>query len=173
MDGTSKYAFDWVLLGDIDVGRPNLGPLVGVATYRLMQYSFRDILERRYGSEVADDIFREAGRLAGAEYARHVVGDAEDFPAFVKSAQDALRESGIGLLRIEEAAPEEGRFLLTVSEDLDCSGLPELGYEVCAYDEGFIAALLESHTGMRFDVTEIDCWCTGDRTCRFEAKATS
>ena len=33
----------------------------------------------------------------------------------------------------------------------------------------FIAALLESYTGRRFVVKEVDCWCTGDRTCRFTA----
>jgi predicted hydrocarbon binding protein len=59
---------------------------------------------------------------------------------------------------------------MTVSEDLDCSGLPELGYGVCVYDEGFISGILESFTGRPFDVKEIDCWCTNERTCRFEAK---
>ena len=37
--------------------------------------------------------------------------------------------------------------VLTVSEDLDCSGMPDLGQEICSYDEGFIAALLEKFTG--------------------------
>jgi uncharacterized protein len=165
-----KYKFDWALLGDIEAGRPNLGPLVGVSAYRLMQYSFRDVLERRYGFDVADDMFRDAGFLAGTEFANHVVGHHDDLPSFVKALQDALRNHGIGILRIEEAKPEEGHFVLTVSEDLDCSGLPELGYGVCTYDEGFISALLESQTGARFDVEEVDCWCTGDRTCRFVAK---
>ena len=41
---------------------------------------------------------------------------------------------------------------MTVSEDLDCSGLPELGYGVCVYDEGFISGILESFTGRPFDV---------------------
>jgi predicted hydrocarbon binding protein len=76
---------------------------------------------------------------------------------------------GIGVLRVEEADLENGRLVLTVSEDLDCSGLPELSYEVCTYDEGFIAALLERFSGKKFKVKEIDCWCTGDRTCRFLA----
>jgi hypothetical protein len=173
MDSAVKYGFTWELLGDIDVGRPNLGPMVGVDSYRLMQFCFRDVLERRYGTEVADEVFHEAGRLAGAEYARNVVGEHPDLPSFVKAVQTALRDSKIGILRIEEAAPEDGHFVLTVSEDLDCSGLPELGYGVCTYDEGFIAALLESHAGARFEVSEIDCWCTGDRTCRFSAKMVS
>ena len=76
---------------------------------------------------------------------------------------------GIGILRVEKADPEKGEFVVTVSEDLDCSGLPESGESVCVYDEGFIAALLESYTGRRFVVKEVDCWCTGDRTCRFTA----
>lgn len=77
---------------------------------------------------------------------------------------------GIGILRVEKANIEEGSFILTVSEDLDCSGLPELGYEICTYDEGFITGLLESFTSRKFKVKEVDCWCTGDRTCRFTAE---
>jgi predicted hydrocarbon binding protein len=61
--------------------------------------------------------------------------------------------------------------VLTVDEDLDCSGLPELSYEICTYDEGLIAGVLESFAGVPFNVKEIDCWCTGDRTCRFSAEA--
>jgi uncharacterized protein len=77
---------------------------------------------------------------------------------------------GVGILRVEKADPEKGEFVVTVSEDLDCSGLPDLGDAICVYDEGFIAALLESHTGHPFVVKEVDCWCTGDRTCRFTAE---
>jgi uncharacterized protein len=171
MKTATKYEFDWALLGDVEEGRPNLGPMVGVHAYRLMQYSFRDVLERKYGTEIADEVFHDAGRLAGREFAKNVIGEHKNLADFVKAAQDALRESKIGIMRVEEAAPDTNRFLLTVSEDLDCSGLPELGYGVCTYDEGFIAAVLESHLGRHFDVVEVDCWCTGDRTCRFEATA--
>lgn len=59
--------------------------------------------------------------------------------------------------------------MVTVSEGLDCSGLPELGDSICVYDEGFIAALLVSHAGHPFMVKEVDCRCTGDGTCRFTA----
>ena len=62
-------------------------------------------------------------------------------------------------------------FVLTVSEDLDCSGLPIFGESVCNYDEGFIAGILEQYTDKKFLAKEVDCWATGDRTCRFEVKA--
>jgi predicted hydrocarbon binding protein len=164
-----KYEFSWELLGNIAEGRPNLGPTTRLEVYRLMQFCFRDILEQDFGSTKADEFFYRAGYLAGGHFYDHAIGPTQDLGAFVKKLQDVLREMGIGVLRVEEADLENGRLVLTVSEDLDCSGLPELSYEVCTYDEGFIAALLERFSGKKFKVKEIDCWCTGDRTCRFLA----
>ncbi len=164
-----RYAFSWDLLGDIELGRPNLGNTTRLEVYRLMQFCFRDVLEQRFGAQAADDVFREAGKLAGAEFAAHLLTRPDDLGDFVAELQRVLREMGVGILRVEKADPEKGEFVVTVSEDLDCSGLPESGESVCVYDEGFIAALLESYTGRRFVVKEVDCWCTGDRTCRFTA----
>jgi len=165
-----RYKFSWDLLGDIALGRPNLGPYTRLEVYRLMQYTFRDVLEQRLGTEEADRIFYEAGKLAGTEFYNHSFSHVEDFNALVKQLQETLREMGIGILRVEQADMDKGSFILTISEDLDCSGLPDLGYEICTYDEGFISGLLESFTGGAFVVKEVDCWCTGDRTCRFTAE---
>jgi predicted hydrocarbon binding protein len=166
-----KYQFSWNLLGDIALGRPNLGFQTRLENYRLMQFCFRDVLEQRLGTEATDQIFREAGRLAGQQFYQHALGGIRTFDEFVQKLQTVLKDMGIGLLRIEQADLENSSFVLTVSEDLDCSGLPELDYEICVYDEGFIAALMESFTGKQFRVKEVDCWCTGDRTCRFTAQA--
>lgn len=167
---TRKYKFSWQLLGDVEEGRPNLGPLVRTEIYRLMQFCFRDVLEKNYDSETADALFYKAGLLAGEQFYQNVIKEPEpfgDFSEFIKSLQANLADRGIGILRIEEADHEQGRYVLSIAEDLDCSGLPELDYEVCVYDEGFIAGIFESFTGKKFKVKEVDCWCTGDRTCRF------
>ena len=171
MNAEAKYQFSWDLLGDVQLGRPHLGDNISLRAYRLMQFCFRDILEKRLGAAEADGIFFEAGKLAGRHFAEHVIGRVDDFHQFIAQLQVALRELGIGIMRVEKADLEAGSFILTVSEDADCSGLPELDYEICTFDEGFIAALMESFTGRRFEVKEIDCWCTGDRTCRFRADA--
>ena len=170
MESSESYRFSWENLGDIHQGRPKLGASVPVAVYRLMQYTFRDVIEREYGKEAADRIFYDAGYLAGDEFYDNALGETSDLSQFMKSLQSVLREMGIGILRVEESDPENGRFVITVSEDLDCSGLPETGHAVCTYDEGFIAALFRKFTGMEFDVKEVDFWCTGDRTCRFVAQ---
>lgn len=168
-----KYEFSWELLGDIEQGRPNLGNSTRLEVYRLMQFCFRDVLEKRYGADETDKIFYDAGYTAGKAFYTNLIGHQEDLNEFVKTLQSLLKELGIGILRVEEADLEQGKLTLTVSEDLDCSGLPESGDELCTYDEGFIAALLESFTGKKFSVKEVDCWCTGDRTCRFSAQVVS
>jgi predicted hydrocarbon binding protein len=170
MAARRKYEFSWDLLGDLEIGRPNLGDQTRLEVYRLMQFSFRDVIEQRYGSVAADELFYEAGKLAGREFAEHLLSRPADLGDYVAELQRVLRDMGIGVLRVEKADAERGEFVVTVSEDLDCSGLPETGEAICTYDEGFIAALLESYTGRRFRVKEVDCWCTGDRTCRFTAE---
>jgi hypothetical protein len=81
-----------------------------------------------------------------------------------------LSKLKIGILRVEKADLEKLNFTLTVAEDLDCSGLPVCEETICTYDEGFISGLLSEYTGRAFDVKEVDCWCSGDRVCRFDVK---
>ena len=84
--------------------------------------------------------------------------------------QKKMEELKIGILRIENVDDETGKIILTVSEDADCSGLPILGETVCNYDEGFISGVLSTYSGREYTATEVDCWATGDRVCRFHAE---
>jgi len=167
--GDRRYAFTWDLLGDVALGRPNLGNVTRIEIYRLMQFTLRDIIESKYGTEETDVIFYDAGKMAGRALYERFLGGAENIADFAKKLQDVLLEMRIGVLRIESMSEGAEKLVLTVDEDLDCSGLPELDHEICVYDEGFIAGILESFTGRNYNVKEIDCWCTGDRTCRFAA----
>jgi len=100
-----------------------------------------------------------------------LLNPALPFNEFIADLKAKLIDLKIGVLRMEQADMENLHFILTVSEDLDCSGLPIFGETVCEYDEGFIAGIFMEYTGMEFVAKELDCWATGDRTCRFEAKA--
>jgi len=165
-----RYHFHWQDLGDIALGRPNLGNLTHVAVYRLMQYTMREVLSTRYGAETASDILREAGKLAGTEFCKNVLTVELDFNGLIAELQDQLRTLNVGILRVEKADLESFELVLTVSEDLDCSGLPVTDEAVCEYDEGFLAGVLQVYTGKEFHVREVDCWASGERTCRFVAK---
>ncbi len=167
---TRKYAFEWRLLGDLAAGRPTLGPSTRLEAYRLMQFSLRDVVEQHVGTHMADRLFFEAGQLAGGKFFDHLVSPVGSLEEFVSKVQGLFKELNIGLLKVEKNDVASGELVLTVSEDLDCSGLPDLDTEVCAYDEGLICGLLERFTGKSVKVKEIDCWASGDRTCRFAAK---
>ena len=162
--------FDWSMIGNIPEGRPNLGSTMDVAVYRLMQFTLRDVIIQEFDTATADRLYFKAGELAGKELFKNAITQKTDFGAFIKELQDLLVTLKIGIMRIEKADPEKLEFTLTVAEDLDCSGLPVCDEQICTYDEGFISGLLESFTGKKFTVKEVDCWCSGDRVCRFDVK---
>lgn len=153
--------------GDITQGRANLGGEMPVAVYRLLEYSMRDVLAERFGEEGMIDLLREAGRRAGEIFAKEELDCTAGFDAFVSELQQKLIDLKIGVLRIE-SVEEDGTILLTVGEDLDCSGLPVSGKTVCNYDEGFLEGILSAYDQRAVQAREIDCWAKGDRVCRFQ-----
>lgn len=161
--------FSWESIGNISEGRQNLGESMPVFVYRLFQFTMKDELVKQFGKEKTIEIFRNAGELAGREFAENLLDTTLAFDEFVAELQKLLVETKIGVLRIEEFNPETGFAVLTVGEDLDCSGLPVTGDTVCNYDEGFLAGILKVYTKKEYVVTEVDCWATGSRVCRFEA----
>ena len=161
-------SFTWANIGDIKLGRGNLGEEMPVLVYRLMQFTTFDILTREFGRDKANEILREAGNLAGKEFARNTMDLKVDMNTFIANLQNSLKDLKIGILRIETIDDEAQEIVLTVAEDLDCSGLPISNETVCDYDEGFIAGLLKEYTGKVYSVREIDCWANGDRVCRFK-----
>jgi uncharacterized protein len=165
-----NYSFNWADIGDITLGRPNLGNLTNVAVYRLMQYSLRSVINKRLGGEIGKVLFFEAGKLAGTEFCKNLLDVSLGFNDFIALLQQQLRDLNVGILRIEESDLEKFEFTLVVTEDLDCSGLPVTDETVCDYDEGFIVGIFKVYTGLEFDVKEVDCWSKGDRVCRFIAK---
>ena len=159
--------FSWEKLGNVKTGRGDLGEEMPVVVYRLMQYTMLDVLSKTHGLDQANEYFRQAGFLAGTEFAKNALDLKVDFSNFILNLQQALKELRIGILRMEEFDADNGSITLTVGQDLDCSGLPITNENVCIYDEGFIAGILEAYTGKKYDVREVDCWASGDRVCRF------
>ncbi|MEA5136871.1 MAG: V4R domain-containing protein [Candidatus Fimivivens sp.] len=166
---TELNCFSWKRLGDIGLGRNSLGSDMPVIIYRLFAYALRDVLTNEYDEITAPTLFRKAGYLAGVEFANNMLDLSGDFDFFIANLSNKLREFKIGYLQVEKADIKSLSFVFTISEDLDCSGLPITGETVCEYDEGFISGILETYSGQKFSVKEVDCWATGGRLCRFNA----
>jgi len=168
-DIDKRRVFNWDDLGDIKIGRSNLGEEMPVVLYRLLQYTMVDAISKELGISKANDFLKKAGYLAGEEFAKNILDTSLGFDAFIAHLQETLKNLKMGILCMESFCDDTGEIVLTVSEDLDCSGLPITGDAVCVYDEGFIGGILFVYTGKAYDVKEIDCWATGDRVCRFRA----
>lgn len=168
-DPDSESQFSWESTGNIESGRENLGGEMPVLVYRLFQYAIKGELAKQFGKEKTVEIFRNAGELAGIEFSTHVLDLDLPFEAFIDHLRNVLEQYRIGILRVEHFDLDTGRAVLTIGEDLDCSGLPVTGETVCNYDEGFLAGILKTYTRKNYVVTEVDCWATGSRVCRFEA----
>ncbi len=147
-----------------------MGDMIPIPVYRLLEYSIREELYERFGKEEQIDIFRKAGYRAGSYFARNMLNLDLPMNEFMAELQSRMAEMKIGVLRLEQVNMENGKIVLTVAEDADCSGLPLLGETVCNYDEGFIAGILSAYTGKPYVALEVDCWATGDRVCRFCAE---
>ena len=98
------YAFDWKYIGDMELGRPNLGKTARLEIYRLFQYTLRDVLETEYGTEQSDRLLYKAGFLAGTEFCKRYVGECASFSDFVAKVQAALEEMNVGILHVERTS---------------------------------------------------------------------
>lgn len=172
-DDTNDLSFKWDDIGSVGLGRENLGEEMPVFVYRLLEFTLKQAMIKKIGKEAAIEIFREAGETSGREFATHLLDMSLPFNEFMSQLQQVLEKSKIGVLRLERFDQESGFAVLTVAEDLDCSGIPVTGETVCNYDEGFFAGILKLYTKRHYVVTEVDCWSTGSRVCRFEAKVTT
>lgn len=168
----SHYLFSWDKLGNIKEGREHLGEDMPVLVYRLLEYSMNHVLFKNYGIETTNELFRQAGYLAGTEYAKNVLPLDADEGTFCGALAESLEQLRIGILRMEEADFEAGRFIIAVHEDLDCSGLPSTNEIVCNFDEGFLSGILEAYIHKPVEIREVECWASGSRVCRFKGTVT-
>lgn len=163
----AHHIFSWEKLGNIKEGRGDLSEEVPVIVYRLMEYCMNHVLAEEYGVKQANELFRKAGYLAGSEFSKNMLDLTLDFNTFLSHLQRTLKDLKIGILRVENLNETSGTIILTIAQDLDCSGLLPTNEVVCNYDEGFLAGIFETYTQKPYLVREIDCWASGDRVCRF------
>lgn len=166
----SKYKFNTDLLGDIEDGRKNLGETMPVVVYRILEYAMGEALAARFGDETCTELFRDGGRIAGRIFYEMYLSQAKTVNDLFSKWQAIFSHMKMGIVRVE-SLQETGDAILTMSEDLSCSGLPVIGETVCHYDEGFIEGLMNAFSGKHYEATEIDCWAKGGRVCRFMVKA--
>ena len=154
-------------IGDIATGRNNLGSEMPVAVYRLFEFTMKEALIEEFGEKEAIRLFRVAGYKAGVKFTEEMLNLKANFNTFIAELQKVLKDLKIGIFRVEQVDLKQKKLIVSIGEDLDCSGLPVTGKTVCNYDEGFLEGIMKAYTHEDYTVRETDCWGTGSRVCRF------
>ena len=154
-------------MGNIGTGRPGLGNVTAVTACRLFRFSLRHVLEERLGVGGADELLRSAGSLAGKEFAAPQLDRGKGLEAYLDDVASKMCDLKIGMLKTEKVGLSGSKFILGVSEDLDCSGVPINGGPMCSFDEGFIYGIFKRFAGSAFEVKKAARWSTGAKVCRF------
>jgi len=68
---------------------------------------------------------------------------------------------------IDEVVMKPKRIEFSVYDCYECSEWPNVGETVCKLDEGIITKLLNLKLNGKFNVTETECYATGNDHCRF------
>ena len=146
------YAFDWKYIGDMELGRPNLGKTARLEIYRLFQYTLPGrYSETEYGTEQSDRLLYKAGFLAGTEFCKRYVGECASFSDFVAKVQAALEEMNVGILHVERADMDKLEFTLTVAEIWTVPDSRIWDMSSAPTHEGLISGLFKSFTGKSFE----------------------
>ena len=82
-------------------GRGNLGDMLPVTVYRMLEYSIKEELVNNFGKEKQIEIFRKAGRKSGEYFAKNMMNLDQPLDSFLSELQRKLEEFKIGVLRIE------------------------------------------------------------------------
>lgn len=168
--GKRKRIFSWENLTPqrIQEGRGELGTQMPVLIHRLMDNALYEVLSQQHGEAAANSYFRMAGVLAGRAFASNVLDSEVSTHTFLANLQEAFIQLKIGILRVEHHDANTGEIIITVGEDIGCSGLPVTNETVCHYDEGFLTGVFQMYTKQSYEFQEIDCWANGARFCRFK-----
>ena len=162
-----NYSFAWENFGNIKEGRGELGEEMPILVYRLVMFTMYEILVRKSGEDFAKGCLRDGGYLAGSEFTHNELDTSLPPADFIHELQRKLEIYKIGVLHMESIDNDENEIVLTVSQDLNCSGFPITKETMRTYTEGFLEGAIETYTGKPYNVTGINCWVSGVRMCRF------
>ena len=139
--------FKWINFGNCEEECGDMNEKMPILFYRLMQCTMLSVLSKTFGLEQASNYFRQAGLLAGSEFAKNALDLTAETNKFFSDLQKTLRDSKIGTLSIEDLGHGVGNIVFTAGQELDCKWAPVTSNNMSAYDEGFITGILDSYEG--------------------------
>jgi predicted hydrocarbon binding protein len=128
-----------------------------VINFRLVRHAK---IEDLMGTMGAQAVWYYSGKTLGElAVKKGLIKNLDDFLAFVVDQR-------IGLVELYKESDNKSR--VHVYECISCSGIPNIGNEVCQFEGGLIAGVIEKLTNSKVRVVETHCWGKGYSFCGFD-----
>lgn len=108
-----------------------------------------------------DPVLHEAGYKVGETLYSSLKNPQDD--KFLENIAKFWQTHQLGQVKVKCKEP----LIINVYDCFECKGLPYLGKTACAFDIGLLKALFTAHYKNPRQVTETNCYATGDDYCRF------
>jgi len=108
--------------------------------------------------------------MAGKKFAKHTL--AERIKGKLPDANIFLEKffSDLGFGKLKVIGTQNGRYVYRLEHCSTCWEMPPVGKQVCFFEAGLIAGILEAKLGKRVTVTETLCGGLGDDCDEFIAR---
>lgn len=141
-----------------------------VKTSRLVQYSFSQAIEECYGNECIDKIAYNAGEIAGNTFFNWYLKKIASLEMLIGTIKAPMKEFGIKTLNVDDIYIENETVVLVLTAALYSQEMTSNPISSFKYEEGFIAAFLNTFTGRLFKVSVIEVENAYEANCRFQAE---
>lgn len=108
-----------------------------------------------------DPVLHEAGVQVGKTLYTSLENSIDE--KFIENIAGFWESHQIGQVEVVSMDP----MVINVHDCFECKGLPYMGKTLCAFDTGLLQALFSAHYNQPCEVTEIECYATGDDYCGF------
>ncbi|ADO44559.1 4-vinyl reductase 4VR [Hydrogenobacter thermophilus TK-6] len=143
------------------VRRPHLGEDVPLLVFRAFRVFTGMYLEDVLGHKGATALIQNAGRELGKEVGERLQDSSLD--RYIGKVIDFVKDAKIGLLIPVDL--KEGSLVVALDECITCAGMPNIGKRICHFEAGFVAGIVEAHTGNKVRAYETKCNAHGDGIC--------
>jgi len=118
-----------------------------------------------------NDQFHRAGLLTGTEFAKYFLDLTLELNDFASKLQKLLKDYNIDILDINANELNLNNITLIVKQDIERDNMFETNKNLCNYNKAFVAGILETYTGKKYDIFETEQKNKHSKIYRFTANA--
>jgi hypothetical protein len=113
---------------------------------------FQNMLENVEGHKEDTDYLRKEGYSAGVEFSNNIMDMVILPDDSINTLQKKLHDYKINVLRMESYDIDTGNITISFEHEIDFNKLQLSNNDLCSFNEGFVAGILEVYTGRKYDV---------------------